>query len=67
MEPTGKVLGFRVEDNKVNGISGLGFRVWIGIQIKVPFEVPSIVRHPCRKDPTRDPNLENYAYKPYTI
>ena len=29
-------------------------------QIKVPFEVPNIVRHPYKKDPKRDPSSENY-------
>ena len=24
--------------------------------------VPSIVRHPCKKEPNMDPDLENYPY-----
>ena len=28
--------------------------------IRVPFQVPNIVRHPYKKDPERDPNSENY-------
>ena len=27
-----------------------------------PSQVPKIVRHPSKKDPKRDPNLENYPY-----
>ena len=29
-------------------------------KIRVPFGVPSRVRHPYKKDPEREPNLENY-------
>ena len=38
-------------------------RTWVVLQIGVPFEVPSIVRHPYKRDPKRDHNLENYPYK----
>ena len=27
-----------------------------------PSQVPKIVRHPSKKDPKRDPNLENHPY-----
>ena len=31
-----------------------------------PFLGPNIVRHPYKKDPKRDPNLENYPYVYHT-
>ena len=35
---------------------------WIGVvlEIRIRFWVPKTGHHPSKKDPTRDPNLENY-------
>ena len=30
----------------------------------VPFQVPNMIRHPYKKDPQRDPTLENYPCNP---
>ena len=40
-----------------------GAIIWVVLYIRVPFSVPIIVRHPYKKDPERDPNLENYPYE----
>ena len=34
----------------------------IVLEIRFPFWVPNIIRHPYKEDPKRDPNLENYPY-----
>ena len=33
--------------------------VRVVLQITVPLKVPKMIRHSCRKDPKKDPNLEN--------
>ena len=38
--------------------------IWVVIEIRVPFWVPNIVRHPYKQDPKRDPKLENHPYLP---
>ena len=34
--------------------------MWVVLEIRVPFQVPNIVRHPYEEDPQWDPDLENY-------
>ena len=34
----------------------------IGPNIRLPFQAPTLVLHPHRQAPKKDPNLENYPY-----
>ena len=39
---------------------------WVVVLIRVPFEIPKIVRHPAQSGPKRDSTLANYPHV-YTI
>ena len=38
----------------------INMHIIIILKIRVRFQVPNIVRYPYKKDPKRDPSLENY-------
>ena len=59
MEPMGRLWWVGVDCRLPDGIR-------VVLEMRVAVWVPNIVRHPYKKDPKRDPNVENYPCAEFT-